>query len=186
MPGPLPTPARSIQFQRRPDLRRGDQRGRQPPQGHEHWNVNSIGNKYLYGHTTINAGTVQIAGSGQLSSGTYGGNITNTGTLEYSSMPPNTLSGVISGAGNLLKDTNTSTLSLSGVNTFTGNATISAGTLRISAAGQLGSGNYAGLIADNGTLEYSSSAAQTFSGVISGTGNLLKDTSASRRSASQE
>ena len=40
-------------------------------------------------------------------------------------------------------------------------------------------GNYTVGIGDNGTLEYSSSANQTFSGLINGTGNLLKDTSAS-------
>ena len=70
------------------------------------------------------------------------------------------------------------TWALSGVNTFTGNTTISAGTLQIGGSGSLNSGNYAGAIADNGTLQYSSSANQTLSGVISGSGALTKDTSA--------
>jgi fibronectin-binding autotransporter adhesin len=131
------------------------------------------------GGTTISAGTVQIAGTGQLRSGNYAGAIADNGTLEYSSSAAQTFGGVISGAGSLQKDTNTSTLSLSGTDAFTGNTTISAGTVQISGSGQLGSGTYAGSIADNGTLEYSSSAAQTFSGVISGTGNLAKDTNSS-------
>ncbi len=42
----------------------------------------------------------------------------------------------------------------------------------IGGAGSLGSGSYAGNIADGGTFAYSSSAAQTLSGVISGAGGL--------------
>jgi fibronectin-binding autotransporter adhesin len=132
------------------------------------------------GTTTVSAGTLQIGGAGQLNSGTYAGSIVDNGTLEYSSSAAQTFSGVISGAGNLLKDTNTGALTLSGASSYTGNITISAGTVQIGGAGQLGSGTYAGSIVNNGTLlEYSSSAAQTFSGVISGAGSLLKDTSTS-------
>ena len=55
----------------------------------------------------------------------------------------------------------TSTWTLSGVNTYTGATTITAGTLAIGGAGQLGSGTYTPSITNNGTLTYSSSAAQT-------------------------
>ena len=116
------------------------------------------GTNTFTGSTAISSGTLQIGGSGQLGSGSYAANITNAGTLEYSSSAAQTFSGVISGSGNLTKDTNASTLNLSGINTYTGNTTISAGTLQISGSGQLGSGNYAGSILNNGTLEYSSSA----------------------------
>ena len=64
------------------------------------------------------------------------------------------------------------TTTLTNINTYTGNTTISAGTLAISSAGQLGSGTYAGNLTNNGTLNYNSSASQTLSGVISGTGSL--------------
>ena len=53
-----------------------------------------------------------------------------------------------------------------------GHTTISAGTLEIGGAGQLGSGTYAGTISNSGTLDYNSSADQTLSGIISGTGDL--------------
>ncbi len=141
------------------------------------------------GNTTITAGTLQVGGSGDLGdsggSGAYAGTIADNGTLEYSSSVNQTLSGVISGAGALTKDTNSSTLTLSNNNTYTGNITISAGTLQVSGTGSLGTGSgpytYAGTITDNtsGTLEYSSSATQTLSGAINGGGAVTKDGSSS-------
>jgi len=64
------------------------------------------------------------------------------------------------------------TWTLAGVNTFSGATTVGAGTLAVGGTGQLGSGNYSATIADNGTLNYNSSSAQTLSGVISGNGTL--------------
>ena len=66
------------------------------------------------------------------------------------------------------------TLVLSGVNTYTGSTTIYNGALTIAGSGSLGSGNYAAAIADYGTLNYNSSATQTLSGGIQGTGALTK------------
>ena len=82
------------------------------------------------GNTTISAGTLEV--SGLLGSGTYSGNISNSGTFEYSSSSNQTLSGVISGSGNLLKD-GSGELILSGTNTYLGSTTLSAGSIRISA-----------------------------------------------------
>ena len=83
-----------------------------------------------------------------------------------------------------LTKTGTGTLTLTGANTYTGDTTIDAGTLEIGGAGALGTenpgNNYAGNIINDGTFEYSSSANQTLSGVISGTGQLIKDTSRRR------
>ena len=83
------------------------------------------------------------------------------------------LSGILSGTGGLAVSGG-GALVLSGANTYTGSTTINAGTLTIGGSGQLNSGIYAGLITNNGTFNYNSSAAQTNSGVISGTGALVQ------------
>jgi len=86
------------------------------------------------GAITISAGTLQIAGSGSLgwngTNGAYSASISNSGSLQYSSSANQTLSGVISGSGSLVKDTSSSsTLTLTGNNTYTGTTTVNAGTL---------------------------------------------------------
>jgi fibronectin-binding autotransporter adhesin len=83
------------------------------------------------GATTINGGTLLISGTGQLGGGAYGGTITNDATLQYSSSANQTLSGAMGGAGTLVKDTSTSTLTLSGASNFSGGTTVKAGTLAI-------------------------------------------------------
>ena len=87
--------------------------------------------------------------------------------------------GLISGAATTLTKGAAGVLNLTAVNTFGGNTTITGGTLKLSGSGSLGAGTYAGDIAlSAGTLlQDSSSADQTWSGVISGAGSVLKDTS---------
>ena len=70
------------------------------------------------------------------------------------------------------------TLVLNGNNTYTGVTSIASGTLQLAGSAALGGGNYSANIANNGALQYSSSANQTLGGVISGLGGLTKDTSA--------
>jgi len=82
---------------------------------------------------TINAGTLEIGGGGRLQSGSYSQNITNNGTFSYNSTAAQTLSGTISGTGGLIKNAS-STLTLTGNNTYTGTTTVSAGMLTLSNA----------------------------------------------------
>ena len=91
------------------------------------------------GATTISAGTLEIGGAGQLGSGSYAGAIVNNGILNYNSSANQTLSGVISGSGELLKE-NTSTLTLSGTNTYAGGTRIEGGTVEIQNSAALGTG----------------------------------------------
>ncbi len=72
-----------------------------------------------------------------------------------------------------LTKTGTGTQTLAGNNSYTGATTISGGTLTIGGAGQLGSGTYAGNIINNSVFNFGSSASQTLSGIISGTGSLI-------------
>jgi autotransporter-associated beta strand protein len=87
-----------------------------------------------------------------------------------------TVSGAVSdfGNGHALTKAGAGTLTLTGVNTFSGPLTVSGGTLDIGGAGQLNSGSHGANIVNNGTLSYSSSVNQTLSGIISGTGSLTK------------
>lgn len=136
---------------------------------------------------TINGGSLDLATFNQTigSLAGTGGTVTKsaTGTTTLTTGGNNTSTtygGVIeSGSGVLaLTKTGSGTLTLSGVNTFTGNLTLSGGTLQLFDTGQLGSGLYAGTVTtSSGTvLRYSSNVDQTLSGAISGTGGLTKDT----------
>ena len=98
------------------------------------------------GDTTISAGTLEIGGAGQLGSGSYAGAISNSGIFEYNSSAAQTLSGVISGAGSVLKD-NTGTLTLTANNNFSGGTTVDGGTLQLTVDGRIGNG---GLTVNNG------------------------------------
>ena len=108
------------------------------------------------------------SGSGGFESGSILGLDTTPGNFSYSGAIGNGY-----GGGNLgLTKIGANTLTLSGVNTYTGATSILAGGITISGAGSLNSGNYSNTILDNGFLAIGSSASQTLSGVISGSGSL--------------
>ena len=135
------------------------------------------------GYTNIDGGTVQVTGTLSSSTtvdneGVFDVDSTNTvasvfgsGNVELASSITlttgdtnnRTISGVISGAGNLVK-AGSGILTLSGTNTYTGTTTISAGTLTVS--GLLGSGTHSSNIINNSTLNYTTSSNQTLSGCL--------------------
>ncbi len=98
--------------------------------------LSGTGNNFS-GGTTINSGaTLQVGDSGS-GAGSLPGNVANSGTISFKPINnPYTYTGVISGAGQLLKGFGgTNMLTLSGANTYSGSTTVSAGTLADGAAG---------------------------------------------------
>ena len=124
------------------------------------------------GHLTLNGGTLNSTADFTLNANRGIALGSSHGTFNVDSGTTLTVAGIVAGSNNITKSGD-GTLLLSGVNTYSGTTTISVGTLKVS--GQLGSGTYSGNISNSGTFEYSSSSDQTISGVISGSGNLVKD-----------
>jgi autotransporter-associated beta strand protein len=129
------------------------------------------------GNTTVSAGRLKV--TGVLGSGTYGGTISlgssADNTLEWASTSNQTLSGPLSGSGQLLMS-GAATLTLTGTNTYTGITTVSAGTLQVGAgatAGTIG-GTSKVVLGSDGTIAFNRSDAQTFASVIEGSGKLSK------------
>jgi autotransporter-associated beta strand protein len=138
-----------------------------------------------YDASVVGPVTSQVAANGALNLSNAGGavslgGISGSGSIELGSnnlsltaASGGDFSGVISGTGGFTVASGAQTLS--GVNTYTGNTAINSGaSLILAGSGQLGGGNYAGTITNNGSFVYASSATQTISGVISGSGSLTQ------------
>ncbi len=121
------------------------------------------------GGTTINAGTIRLAGDGTLGKG----GVTNNSILEFAYDSNKTFGNVISGSGKVIK-IGDKTLTITGKGTFTGGTTINAGTLTLSGGGVLGTGGIS--VASNATLAFADDlTATTISNTISGVGKIIKD-----------
>ncbi|WP_109126351.1 autotransporter-associated beta strand repeat-containing protein [Dyella sp. C11] len=114
------------------------------------------------GGTLINGGTL----TGDV--GSLQGNITNNATVVFAQNVDAAFSGVISGAGQLIKS-GSGVLSLTGINTYTGGTTVNAGTLQ----GDTSSIN--GAVVDNATLVFAQQSNGIFNGTLGGSGQLVKN-----------
>ncbi len=144
----------------------------------------------LAGTTTIDADADTLNLAGNLTNATYTVTFTNVGTI--------LLSGTLGGGTGGLTKIGVGTLTVSGTNTYTGATAINAGILQFGASGGLiassaitvnagstldlkGNSNSilsltgaGGVTLGGGTLTLNPVLATTFSGVISGTGGLVK------------
>jgi autotransporter-associated beta strand protein len=131
------------------------------------------------GAVTINGGTLAF-GSLNLTMGAFtfsSGAVTGTGSLTASSFALidtgtlGTFANVLAGSGALTKS-GAGTTTLTGANTYTGETTISAGTLQLGNGGTTGS--ILGNVTNNGTLAFNRSDSFAYANLISGTGSVTK------------
>lgn len=98
------------------------------------------------GGITLNAGTLRVAGAGSLgtypgTAASYGGaiSIASGASFDYASSSDQTLGGIISGSGTLIKSSGaTSQLLLAGANSISGSMAVNAGTLKAGATSGFG------------------------------------------------
>ena len=109
---------------------------------------------------------IMIAQALQLAAGATNAPLTKNGAGTLTLSGTNTFVGPVT--------VNGGTLSLAGYNNFVRPMTIASGTLTLSGSTQLGAGSYAVAITNNGAFVFASSADQTLSGTVSGSGTLTK------------
>lgn len=144
----------------------------------------SGGNTYT-GGTNLSAGTIAVGNNTALGTGNLAMadgttlqaassvglanavNVAGAATIDTNGSSLG-LSGNIAGAGSLTK-IGVGTLTLSGVNAYSGGTTISAGALVGNTTSLQGN------IANNATVEFNQTAVGTYAGVMSGTGSLVKE-----------
>ena len=124
-------------------------------------NININDNVSWSAHNLTLIATNGVTGSGNLAAG---------GVLTINQGGTTSYSGAISGTGASLVKDGAGTLTLNGVNTYTGNTTVSAGTMTIGSSGMLGGGDYSGAlsVASGATFNYSSDASQIFRNLATG------------------
>ena len=125
------------------------------------------------GGTTINANGVLNLGGGS-ATGSILGNVADSGFLVFDRTNTDSFGGIVSGTGTL-QQIGTGTTTLTGVNTYTGDTDINAGTLALGAGGSIAGARSVQLNAAGTEFDISAAGNQTIGalyGVAGGTVNL--------------
>lgn len=131
----------------------------------------SADNSYT-GGTLISAGTLQLGSAGSAGvAGSVIGDIVNNGVLAIYRSGNLAFANQVTGTG-MVQQLGSNTLTITGDLKHTGGTLIGSGTLQIGDGGTTGS--LAGDVVDNGTLAFDRSDDQSFSGLISGGGKVIK------------
>ncbi len=121
----------------------------------------------LSGANTYTGGTTVSEGVLQGTTTSLQKAITNNSSVIFDQTITGTYSGVMSGSGSLTKQ-NTGTTVLTGVNTYTGGTTVTAGVLQGTTTSLQGS------IINNSSVIFDQTITGTYSGIMSGSGSLIK------------
>ncbi|MBR8653872.1 autotransporter domain-containing protein [Achromobacter sp. Marseille-Q0513] len=129
------------------------------------------GNNGYTGATRVAGGTLQVGDGGTAGVIAGDADIQAGATLAFKRSDNLVYGGALSGAGQL-RQQGTGTLTLTGNNSYSGNASIDAGTLQIGDGGT--TGGLAGNVANNGTLIFNRSDDVAYAGSLSGSGATRK------------
>ncbi|MCP5490792.1 MAG: autotransporter-associated beta strand repeat-containing protein [Chlamydiales bacterium] len=126
------------------------------------------GTVILSGANTYTGGTGVNEGILQGTTSSLQKTISNAATVVFDQSTNGTYSGVMNGVGALIKQ-GTGTVILSGPNLYTGGTTVSEGTLQGTTI------SLRGAITNNATLIFDQTITGTYEGVITGSGNFVKN-----------
>src|SRR5204863_328044 len=123
------------------------------------------------GGTTIIAGALQVGDGG--ANGSLVGDVVNNGSLTFNRSDSVTFSGLVSGTGGL-RQIGTGVLTLSGLNTYLGATSITAGTLAVASDSNLGAAS-AGLTLNGGTLLTTAAGTTSRAVILGADGGTIGD-----------
>ncbi len=127
----------------------------------------NTGTTILTGANSYSGGTVVTSGVLQGTTTSLQGSISNSSSVIFNQPTTGTYAGVMSGSGSLTKQ-NTGTTILTGANSYSGGTVVASGVLQGTTT------SLQGTINNNSSVIFNQATTGTYSGVMSGSGSLIK------------